>query len=366
MSKQGSKFSSFSSIVKFISGILSWVIMVILVIIAMFLLYYFISVRIYAQKGEQYKPAFALYTILSPSMVPNIKVYDVIVDVNVKNPEEIKEGDIITFISTSSLTKGMTITHRVVQVKQEDGHYSYVTKGDANLSPDASPAPFESVQGKVLFHIPQLGRVQEFLGTKGGWLLVVVLPALYIIISDVLKIFRLKGVKKEVSSIEQKESIENQKELEAKNLAEERLRERYHLDDQPSIQESEEKDMKELEVVSQEEDITHDQEEFLEDEMDDFEKEIAEEQKKKKSSIDVIPEENEIEIHQVKEVVEDLPKKKSSIDVIPEENEIEIHQVKKVVEEKVEHEIAPVVKKSSSNTETSKAKRKRKRKRKSH
>ena len=79
MSKRSEKFSSISSKIKFVSGIISWVVLVILVIIALLLLYYFVSAKIYAQKGEEYKPAFALYTILSPSMVPNIKVYDVIV-----------------------------------------------------------------------------------------------------------------------------------------------------------------------------------------------------------------------------------------------------------------------------------------------
>lgn len=232
MSKRSEKFSSISSKIKFVSGIISWVVLVILVIIALLLLYYFVSAKIYAQKGEEYKPAFALYTILSPSMVPNIKVYDVIVDVNVKSPQDIKEGDVITFISTSSMTKGMTITHRVVQVKEENGKYAYVTKGDANLSPDASPAPFESVQGKVLFHIPQLGRVQEFLGTKGGWLLVVVLPALYVIISDIFKLFRFKNVKNEVDNYEEKVLLEDEKEMQKREETRKRLMERYQVQEE--------------------------------------------------------------------------------------------------------------------------------------
>lgn len=230
MKKSSDKFSSISSKIKFISGIISWVILVILVVIAMFLLYYFVAAKIYAQKGEEYKPAFALYTILSPSMVPNIKVYDVIVDVNVKSPQDIQVGDVITFRSTSSMTKDMIITHRVVQVKEENGEYSYVTKGDANLSPDASPAPYKNVQGKVLFHIPQLGRVQEFLGTKGGWLLVVVLPALYVIISDILKIARLKTVKNEVHHYENNLSLEQAKEEEKKKETEQKLMERYGVE----------------------------------------------------------------------------------------------------------------------------------------
>ena len=128
------KFNSITSIIKFISGIISWTILIILVIVAGFLVYYFVSVKIYAQKGEDYKPAFALYTILSPSMEPNIKVYDVIFDTNIKSPEDIKEGDVITFVSTATLTKGMTITHRVVEIfHDEENGYSYMTKGDNNI-----------------------------------------------------------------------------------------------------------------------------------------------------------------------------------------------------------------------------------------
>ena len=252
MSKRSDKFYSISSKIKFVSGILSWVILVILVIIAMFLLYYFVAAKIYAQKGEQYKPAFALYTILSPSMVPNIKVYDVIVDVNVKSPTDIKEGDIITFISTSSMTKGMTITHRVVKVNEENGEFSYVTKGDANLSPAPSAAPYNSVQGKVLFHIPQLGRVQEFLGTQGGWLLVVVLPALYVIISDIFKIVRLKTVKEEVNSYENKVSMENEREIEEKNDVKNRLLERYNVERQDDLSPKEEIEMELPKAISNE------------------------------------------------------------------------------------------------------------------
>ena len=227
MSPKKERFHSFTNILKFISGIISWTILVILVIVAGFLLYYFVSVKLYAQKGEAYKPAFSLYTILSPSMEPNIKVYDVIFDVNVDSPEDIKEGDVITFISTATLTKGMTITHRVVQVIQDENGYSYMTKGDNNLANDGAAVPFDNVLGKVLFKIPQLGRVQEFLGTKGGWLIVVVIPALIVIISDILKIFRLQSSKNQVESYEQKEKKKKQEEQKRKDKIKEKLLQKY-------------------------------------------------------------------------------------------------------------------------------------------
>ena len=155
------KYNSFTQAITFIMSILSWTIFVILVFIAIFLIYYFVSSKVYASKGEYLRPPISLYTIWTTSMEPNINRNDVIVDLTIKNPEDIKVGDVITFVSTSSLTKGMVITHRVINVKQDANGYSYQTKGDANLSPDTSYVPFSNVNGKVLFRIPKLGLLQS-------------------------------------------------------------------------------------------------------------------------------------------------------------------------------------------------------------
>ena len=264
MSKSKGRFSSITQTIKFITGILSWIILIILVIIAAFLLYYFVSTKVYAQKGENYKPAFSLYTILTQSMQPNINPYDVIVDIAVNDPEDIQVGDIITFVSTSSLTKGMTITHRVYDIKQENGEYMYYTKGDDNLGPDALPAPYSNVLGKVLFHIPQLGRIQSFLSTKGGWLIVVVIPAVIIIVLDILKIFRLQTAKNQVDVALTMEKDKKIKEEKRKKEIERNLERRYNLlldeDEKKSEQENnynKEKEvaekLKELEKEIQEE-----------------------------------------------------------------------------------------------------------------
>ena len=228
--KKHDKYNRFKEVCKFISTVLSWTFFVLLLIIAGLLLYYFISTKIYASKGDNYKPAFGLYTIVSPSMEPNLKIYDVIVDTNVNSPDDIKEGDIITFISTSSLSKGMTITHRVIKIEDTpDKGRVYYTKGDNNLSPDARPAEYQNILGKVILKIPQLGRVQSFLATKGGWLVVVVIPALIIIIKDVLKLFKLKNINDSVNEINKKEEEQKIEEEKKKQEIKENLKAKYKL-----------------------------------------------------------------------------------------------------------------------------------------
>ena len=179
-------------IINKIMKIFSSAIIVALVFLGLFFAYYFVSLKLYEKNPTTNIPRFGLYTIISPSMEPNVRVYDVVVDLNVFNENDIKKGDIITFISNSNVSKGLTVTHRVVDIiTNSDGTKSYITKGDNNNKTDQSAVNFNEVIGKVLFKIPQLGRVQFLLANKMGWILVILIPALGVIIYDFIKLFRL-------------------------------------------------------------------------------------------------------------------------------------------------------------------------------
>lgn len=187
MEKKANK-SSFKDFLKLVTTICSWTIFVILFACVVFLFYYFFATKIYATKGEKYEPKVSLYTIVSPSMTPNIKVYDVIVNLKVNKPEDIKINDVITFVSNSPETDGMTMTHRVISViKDKEGNYSYQTKGDYAPVADSTNVSFNNIIGKVSFKIPQLGRIQFFIANKIWWLILLLIPALYIIIRDLFK-----------------------------------------------------------------------------------------------------------------------------------------------------------------------------------
>ncbi len=224
------KYSSIKHKLKFFTTILSWTLFVLLLLVAIVLVYYFVSTKIFAKKDANYRPAFGLYTIISPSMEKTLNIYDVIVNVKVNKPEDIRVGDIITFVSTSTSSKGMTITHRVISIKEdENGNKVYQTKGDNNTSPDPKPAVYENIIGKVIFKIPQLGRLQSILTTKGGWLIIVVIPAFIIILSDILKLLRLQGAEKEIKQINNYEEKKKQEEIVKKKNIEENLIKKYKM-----------------------------------------------------------------------------------------------------------------------------------------
>ncbi|MBE6140870.1 MAG: signal peptidase I [Firmicutes bacterium] len=178
-----------------ISTIVSWTIFVLLMICAVFLIYYFIATRLYATKGEKYEPKFSLYTIISPSMTPNIDVYDIVVDIRVDEPDEVQIGDVITFVSTSTESAGKTVTHRVISIiKDEEGNFSYQTKGDRNPIEDSGSVPFSNILGKVAIKIPQLGRIQLFVASKMGWMILIMIPALCILLKDMFKALRVTNI----------------------------------------------------------------------------------------------------------------------------------------------------------------------------
>lgn len=187
-------FKKIKKILNYIGKILSTVAIVLLLLIGAFLVYYVISANAY-KKDPTKKPKINMYTIISGSMEPTIHVYDVVFDIAPSSPEEIKVGDVITFVSTSSISEGLIVTHRVQDIRVVDGNYEYITKGDYNSAADSAPASYDNIIGKVAFKIPQLGRIQFFVSSKAGWFIVVLLPALGVIIYDVIKLVKLLTIK---------------------------------------------------------------------------------------------------------------------------------------------------------------------------
>ena len=185
---------------KMIYKIISYTIICILMVIAAFLIFYVISGKIAQKQGK--KPLFGLYTIISPSMTGTLNVYDVAFTMRV-DTDKLKEGDIITFYSTNSFFGGTPITHRIIEVVNvPNSGKMFRVKGDANPKADEEKVIPSNVVGKVMFKIPQLGRVQFFLASKGGWIIAIMIPALVIISYDIYKIFRLFLLKSKLLSME--------------------------------------------------------------------------------------------------------------------------------------------------------------------
>ena len=180
--------------IKFIISVLSYALFILLLSIGATLLVYVVDMKIKESRGEIPNPKFNAYVVLTGSMIPEIMVNDVVVTKRVEE-EELKVGDIITFISSDSRFAGITVTHRIRQifVDPTTGEYSFETKGDNNNTADFTHAKGSNVLGKVILKVPKLGYIQYFLATKGGWIFIILIPCLAVLSYDIMKLIKAIG-----------------------------------------------------------------------------------------------------------------------------------------------------------------------------
>ena len=133
-----------------ISSILLYALLMILLVVVLMVGATVVDHFVSSNGSEKKSPLFGAYVIISPSMVPNINVYDAVVTIR-SSKEKIEMYDVITFLSKD------IETHR----------------------------------------IPMLGYVRTFVTSKIGFLVAIVLP---LVSSFTIEILRAIKKKKEVSS----------------------------------------------------------------------------------------------------------------------------------------------------------------------
>lgn len=174
-------------IVNRIMKIISSAIFVVLVLLIILIVFYIVRVNFLASNDKLGEVKINFYTILTQSMYPTIKAGDVVITYKEDN-NKYNDGDVITFVSEQN--GGITITHRVEEVYNVNDSYSYKTKGDNNNAPDNEITSGDNVLGKVVVKVPKVGYIQQFLVSKTGWIVAVILPCLGIVIYDILKLFK--------------------------------------------------------------------------------------------------------------------------------------------------------------------------------
>lgn len=127
---------------------------------------------------------FKTLVVLSGSMEPAIHTGSVVL---IKPEVNYRIGDIITF---GKIGKNQTpITHRVNDIRLQEGKPIYITKGDANNAPDTKEVTPTEIQGKVIFSIPFIGYAIDFAKKPLGFMVIIIVPTIAIIFDEVKKIF---------------------------------------------------------------------------------------------------------------------------------------------------------------------------------
>lgn len=183
-----STFQKIKWFFNFITTIIMNSIIVILVLIGILFLAYYIDVTKNSKTGNWKAPLYGAYVIVSPSMVPSIKVQDAII---IKREDEYNIGDVCTYLSKDPRYFGIMITHRIIGTDiNEKGEKVYIFKGDANYSADQMAVSYNQIYGKVVMRVPKIGYIQYFLSSAYGWIIAIVVPSVGIITFDIIKLVK--------------------------------------------------------------------------------------------------------------------------------------------------------------------------------
>ena len=125
------------------------------------------------------------YYVLSGSMSPTFYAGSVIyVNESVK-PEDLKEGDVLTFNAG-----GNVVTHRIIEIEKDgDKIVQFVTKGDANKNTTEIVLPTNIIGRATNFGIPLLGYVTYMLQQPWGKFVLIGIAAVVILMMVVPSIF---------------------------------------------------------------------------------------------------------------------------------------------------------------------------------
>lgn len=144
-------------------------------IVAIIILYNILLIAIsYANNIDIFNIfGYKSYIIKTSSMEPTIKKGDVVVNKKVQE-EEIKEGDVITFLQEKEV-----ITHRITRIDNNSEGTKYTTKGDNNNIEDTLQISYQNIEGKTILTIPYLGNIIQILENNLVFLIVILTLLIY-------------------------------------------------------------------------------------------------------------------------------------------------------------------------------------------
>ena len=124
--------------------------------------------------------------VLTDSMYPEIKSGDVIVCREV-DPEDIEVGDVISFYDPAGNGTSV-VTHKVIEIIEEDGERLFRTRGTNNNTDDRLPVHEDKVIAEYTgTRIPAAGNIAIFMQSTAGLIVCVIVPIVLFVGYDVLR-----------------------------------------------------------------------------------------------------------------------------------------------------------------------------------
>lgn len=174
--------------IKFIIGLIRLVVWIIAIMVVVLILVQ----RVFNNKIALGN--YRIFTIASGSMLPEYKIMDVIL-VGSKDYDKIKVGDDLVYMGKVDSYKDKIITHRVINVENNNGVYEYTTKGINN--PLEDPIVEQSqVYGVVKYKTVVLSFLSGIMNNSYGFYFLVFVPVAFLIFLEIIDF--IKGKEEEL------------------------------------------------------------------------------------------------------------------------------------------------------------------------
>ena len=123
--------------------------------------------------------------VLTDSMQPVIDGGDLII-CHTAEAEDIKINDVIAFFDPAGNGTSI-VTHRVIEVIDNNGEISFRTKGDNNNTEDKMLVPASKLVAVYQSRIPGAGNVAMFMQSTTGLIVCVVFPIIALVAYDLVR-----------------------------------------------------------------------------------------------------------------------------------------------------------------------------------
>jgi len=126
------------------------------------------------------------FIVLTDSMFPDIEKGDLIICKTIK-PEDVEVGDVISFYDPAGNGTSV-VTHKIVEIMEEDGKLFFRTRGINNNDNDKMPVPADKIIAEYSgFRIPGAGHAAIFMQSTTGLIICVVLPIVLFVGYDIIR-----------------------------------------------------------------------------------------------------------------------------------------------------------------------------------
>jgi len=174
-----------------------------------------------------------IFSIQTESMYPTLLPGDLIFDTGIKDPGELRNGDIITYWTVINGERVLN-THRIHEIYDGGGYLIFSTKGDNNTIADPLTVHESEIVGQYKLRIGGVGKVFDYLQTSTGFLIVIVIPVFLFFLFHLVQFFRVlfeyQNVKNRIKYEQERGRTEDMIEEAKRRQEEEQARQRAALE----------------------------------------------------------------------------------------------------------------------------------------